>query len=160
VAGVTPHPTENPKGHSYGQRLQPKERINPQRWYDNETYLYGIDLYNYAYWWEAHEAWESLWKGVKTEFVLDHFFQGLIKISAAFLKWHQMQPRGLRYLCRDGMSHLRAIVDGDPLCLGLRLSIHINKLKNHFSWVEQEPLSWPDPLKGYPFIVLEKPKRQ
>ncbi len=27
----------------------------------DESFLYGMDLYNHAYWWEAHEAWELVW---------------------------------------------------------------------------------------------------
>ncbi len=26
-----------------------------------DTYLYGIDLFNAQFYWEAHEVWESLW---------------------------------------------------------------------------------------------------
>ena len=29
-------------------------------------YLYAIDLYNYAYWWECHEVLEGLWRAGQT----------------------------------------------------------------------------------------------
>jgi len=25
------------------------------------AFVYGVDLYNHAYWWEAHDAWEAEW---------------------------------------------------------------------------------------------------
>ena len=27
---------------------------------EREQFLYGVDLFNHHYWWEAHEVWESL----------------------------------------------------------------------------------------------------
>lgn len=49
-------------------------------------YLYAIDLYNYAYWWECHELLEGLWlaAGKKTEQA--NFFRALIQLAAANLK--------------------------------------------------------------------------
>ena len=56
-----PHPTNSPEGHSYGKEDEEHEKWDSDLWKDNEDYLFGIDLYNYHYYWEAHEAWEGLW---------------------------------------------------------------------------------------------------
>jgi len=61
VPGQTPHPTHDPKGHSFGRGLKSLEAPNPQEWRSCLSYLYSIDLFNYRYCWEAHEAWEGLW---------------------------------------------------------------------------------------------------
>ena len=60
--GKHPHPTRDPKGHSYtGEPEPPADYFEPEEWRDNEDYLFGVDLYNHGYLWEAHEAWESIW---------------------------------------------------------------------------------------------------
>ena len=58
IPGVTPHPIRDPRGHSYGiEEVHDVDPLPPELWQQNEDYLYGVDLYNFAYWWEAHEAW-------------------------------------------------------------------------------------------------------
>src|SRR4030095_3868699 len=63
VPGLNPHPVSHPQGHSYRGRAreEPPPRFAPERWRENVDFLHGCDLYNHAYWWEAHEAWEGLW---------------------------------------------------------------------------------------------------
>ena len=85
IPGVTPHPIRDPRGHSYGvEEVHDAEPLPPEFWRQNEDYLYGVDLYNFAYWWEAHEAWEGLWHQAEGTYRL--FLQGLIQVSAAFIK--------------------------------------------------------------------------
>ena len=48
-------------------------------------YLYAIDLYNYAYWWECHEVLEGLWRAGQTT-KQGNFFRALIQLAAANLK--------------------------------------------------------------------------
>jgi predicted metal-dependent hydrolase len=47
--------------------------------------LFAVDLFNHGYFWEAHEAWEGLWKGA-VETSLREFLKGLIKLAAAEVK--------------------------------------------------------------------------
>jgi hypothetical protein len=61
VPGRTPHPTRDPDGHSYGTEFEIPERPDPDEWRACSDYLYGIDLFNHGFYWEAHEAWEGLW---------------------------------------------------------------------------------------------------
>jgi hypothetical protein len=35
--------------------------FTPEDWRSCDLYLYGIDLFNHGYWWEAHEALEDVW---------------------------------------------------------------------------------------------------
>jgi hypothetical protein len=89
VPGKAPHPTRDPKGHSYGRDQPPMEDFGEHNWRETDAYLYGVDLFNHGYWWEAHESWEVCWvaAGRRTEIGL--FVQGLIQISVACLKRHQ-----------------------------------------------------------------------
>ena len=108
IPGVTPHPIRDPLGHSYGiEEDHNVEPLPPEMWRQNEDYLYGIDLYNFAYWWEAHEAWEGLWHPAEGTYRL--FLQGLIQVSAAFIKYHTRMLRPLRTLSTAGRAKLRQV---------------------------------------------------
>ena len=113
IPGVTPHPIRDPLGHSYepvGEDSGPDTSdtfLPPEMWRENEDYLYGVDLYNFAYWWEAHEAWEGLWHQAEDTYRL--FLQGLIQISAAHIKYHSRMLRPLRSLFLAGREKLRQV---------------------------------------------------
>lgn len=130
--------------------------MEPRRWAANLEYLYAVDLYNFAYWWEAHEVWEGLWKSTARKSPEADFFQGLIKISAAFLKWHARKERGLIELYHGGVGHLRDVSRACDSFMGIDLVPHIKRLSNHFQIVVTERGKWADPLANYPFIVLAK----
>ena len=50
---------------------------------------YAVDLFNAAYYWEAHEVWEGLWKKwKKTHHQNAQFTQGCIFVTAAALQNH------------------------------------------------------------------------
>ena len=49
-------------------------------------FLWGVDLYNHQYFWEAHEVWEDLWKIAQSGSAMRKFLQGLIQYAAACLK--------------------------------------------------------------------------
>ncbi len=156
VPGLNPHPTEDPKGHSFGKKLGAPDSIDPLEWEGNELYLYGVDLYNHFYWWEAHEAWESLWGAAPAGSTTNKFFQGLIKISAAFLKWHMKERRGVQAHFEGGTILLRNVRKRHRIFMGIDLEIHINKLTEHFTPLLSQPSKWPDPILNYPFIELKK----
>jgi hypothetical protein len=108
VPGLHAHPVEHPDGHRYGVQEQPGPLLEPARWRGIEDYLYGVDLYNLGYWWEAHEAWEGLWKQAEPDSAQHHFLQGLIQISAAQLKRHVGQLEGAQRLLGRATGHLEA----------------------------------------------------
>ena len=110
IPGVTPHPIRDPLGHSYGiEDAHDVELLPPKLWRENEDYLYGVDLYNFAYWWEAHEAWEGLWHPAEGTYRL--FLQGLIQVSASLIKYHMRMLRPLCTLSTAGRDKLRQVVD-------------------------------------------------
>ncbi|HEX7898752.1 MAG TPA: DUF309 domain-containing protein [Planctomycetota bacterium] len=119
VPGLNPHPRRHPKGHAYGTPETPPPYVPPERWRENPHYLYGVDLYNHAYWWECHEALEALWHltGHKGEEAA--FLQGVIQAAAAHLKRHMGSPDGARRLGREAAARL-ATVPG-PRYMGLDL---------------------------------------
>ncbi len=153
IPGITPHPTEHVQGHSYGKKDADCQILTPEAWAKNEVYLYGIDLYNYVYWWESHEAFECLWKKSADDKQTANFLQGLIKISAAFIKWYGKSRRGATYLCEGALEHLEGVRVQSEVYLGLDLKIHLKKLKKHFKPVMEG--QWSDPFENYPFIILK-----
>lgn len=156
VLGLNPHPTENPQGHSFGKENEEIEVFNPNQWQTNQHYLYGIDLYNFAYWWEAHEAWEGLWGIVPKNDIRSHFLQGLIQISAAFLKWHLQEAKGVKMLYESAMKYFSFVYPTERYYMGIDLKIHLDRLSDHFKVVRTGSFGrWPDPLENYPFIELK-----
>jgi uncharacterized protein len=111
VPGLNPHPSRDRKGHSYrGGAPEPRPpRLPPERWRENEEYLHGCDLYNHAYWWEAHEAWEGLWHLTRKSETEGLFLQGLIQVSAAHLKRHMAEAEGSAKLARLALEKLRVV---------------------------------------------------
>ncbi len=124
IPGVTPHPIRDPRGHSYGMEAEhDTELLPPELWQQNDDYLYGVDLYNFAYWWEAHEAWEGLWHQAEDTYRL--FLQGLIQISAAFIKHHMRMLRPLRTLSTAGRDKLRQVIVECDNASGNYMGLHL-----------------------------------
>jgi len=91
----------------------PPSYLAPEDWAGSETYLFGVDLFNEGFFWEAHELWEALWLGAKGRDDDDsaEFLQGLIQCAAARLKVAQERPRGLQRLTASGCGFLRAVAE-------------------------------------------------
>jgi hypothetical protein len=155
IPGLNKHPTRDPAGHSYGREHAPLIFSPPESWRQNQEYLFGVDLYNDAYWWESHEAWEGIWLTTDKTGPYGQFLQGLIQISAAFIKWYSHEENGMRKLYDLGMMRLESVRVASPEFMGLDLHLHLEKLKKHVAEVLKNPDSWPDPLVGYPFIDLD-----
>lgn len=138
VPGVRPHPHRDPEGHSY--------RSNPvamghapwrgEEWRTLDDWLYGVDLFNFFYFWEAHEAWEGLWAAAERESAPAVMLQGLIQIAAALLKTHMGVLAGARLLSRQGIDKLRHAGVIHPRMLGLDLHAVREDFRVYF-----EPLS-------------------
>ncbi len=114
LPGRDPHPTNDPRGHSYGVSESKPPYRPPQRWRENDEYLFGVDLYNHGYLWEAHEAWESVWHPTKHDTVQAELLQGLIQCAAASLKIPMEQPAGLAKLASLGTARLERVAQSGP----------------------------------------------
>lgn len=95
VPGHTPHPVSNPAGHMVGHTPQAVQPLQPASWQASTEYRHGIDLFNHGFYWEAHEAWESLWHAAGRKGRLADFLKGLIKLAAAGVKAREGNPRGV-----------------------------------------------------------------
>ena len=106
VPGLHPHPHRDPDGHSYGTETPILDDWLPEEWRSLEPYLHGIDLYNFAYWWEAHEALEELWHAAGRTSTHARFVQGIIHVSAANLNLHRGNDAAGRRQARRGIDRL------------------------------------------------------
>lgn len=95
--GKTPHPERHPDGHMYGRETEARA----------DDFLYGIDLFNAGYYWEAHVFWEGLW----VDAIGDQrtLLQALIQISAALVKKRQGSIAGRDKLFEKALSKLRRL---------------------------------------------------
>jgi Domain of unknown function (DUF309) len=83
LPGKNPHPVRDPTGHSYHVEPIP---VAAEASLGSDAFLWGRDLFNHGYYWEAHEAWEGLWQVADRDGPLRMLFKGLILLSAAGLK--------------------------------------------------------------------------
>jgi hypothetical protein len=96
VTGRFPHPTRDQAGHSFGRPPDEPPPIQPERWNQSRIYLVGCDLFNYGYYWEAHETWEAAWKAAGRRGTLADFLKALIKLAAAGVKAREGRPAGVQ----------------------------------------------------------------
>lgn len=121
LPGYTPHPITHPQGHSHGVVPETPAPLPPSAWSRSLPYLLGCDLYNRAYWWEAHEAWESLWQVTRAAPAQHRFLQGLIQAANAQLKLALGKAQAVRRLWIKAENHWQAA--GAPSrYMGLELS--------------------------------------
>ncbi|MBD3274276.1 MAG: DUF309 domain-containing protein [Candidatus Marinimicrobia bacterium] len=65
VPGLTAHPDRDPGGHSYGKTDSDSKMYSDRNWQTSDAYKFGFDLFNFGYYWEAHESWEEIWQQLK-----------------------------------------------------------------------------------------------
>ncbi|RLA61475.1 MAG: hypothetical protein DRQ88_07930 [Epsilonproteobacteria bacterium] len=85
VPGKNIHP-EKDGGHMEGQVELNPPPMDPKKFWESETFLYALDLYNYGYYWEGHVWLEALWHAAHKEGLMGDFLKGLIKLCAAGVK--------------------------------------------------------------------------
>ena len=96
-------PTRDPAGHSFAHPVPQPAAFDDRRWFDSREYLLGCDLFNYGYYWEAHESWEAAWQACGRHGPPADFLKGLIKLAAAGVKAREGRPRGVaRHAARAG----------------------------------------------------------
>jgi hypothetical protein len=148
VPGLHPHPTRDPRGHSY----EPVLRLNRHApwsvddWRTLDDWLYGVDLFNRFYFWEAHEAWEGLWAAVERGSAASLLLQGLIQVAAALLKTHMGVVLGARTLSVEGIEKLQRAASIQPHLLGLDIRRTAGLLAAYFGSLAHDQLPPIGPL--------------
>lgn len=104
-----PHPHADARGHSHGRKAPPSAPLDPARPHESRDFLFGIDLFNYGYYWEAHEAWEGLWHAAGRRGLSAELLKGLMKLAAAGFKVRQGIAAGVRIHGERAARHFRAV---------------------------------------------------
>ena len=105
----------------------------------------GVELFNRGKFWEAHEAWEHIWREREEESRI--FFQGIIQAAAAFhLVFENPRPAGARNNCAKALTILE-------LFPARFLGIDVDELKENLKAMLKElrrvdRSKTPDALKG------------
>lgn len=158
VPGRHPHPTAHVDGHSYHEPGTPEPEVlvvTPDDWRRSPEFLYGCDLYNHAYWWEAHEAWEGLWQEVDKKATQGFFLQGLIQTSACHLKWFVGHDDGVRRLLASSMSYLQQVVAcaAGKRYMGLDVADFLARVRAYYAVRLDRPGSRrPHDPESYPYV--------
>lgn len=109
--------------------------------------LRGIDLFNSAHYWEAHEVWEAEWtpdrKGPDSG-----FYKGLIQVAAGCLHYTRHNRRGAVNKWRSGTDYLRPYL---PAHRGIRLAPLVESVQGFLPAIQRD--EWPDLVM--PQIVQE-----
>jgi len=108
--GAHPHPIRDPHGHAHGRAPAPPET----------AFVWGVDLYNHGFYWEAHEVWEGRWRAEGSG-AQAAFLQGLIQCAAACLKLRGGKWAAAQRLASRAMGHLEQASEGGAASLGLDL---------------------------------------
>jgi len=106
VPGRSAHPQV---GHSHGGLEAGQAPLEATRWRESATYLYAIDLYNLAYWWECHEVLESFWRLAERGSHEARLLQGVIQLAAANLKRFMGEEPVAQSLAARGLTKLEGL---------------------------------------------------
>jgi uncharacterized protein len=139
LSGLHPHPVTDPAGHSYGENLLAIE-LDPGRWAECDRYLWAIDLFNHGYYWEAHEAWESLWVGCGRHGTTADFLKSLIKLAAAGVKLREGKPHGVRRHADRAGELLRQVLSATAHRMHHFAGLNLDELLKYSQKLAETPM--------------------
>lgn len=112
--------------------------FDPHEWRACDEYLYGIDLFNHGYWWEAHEALEAVWVAAGRRTDTGRFIKGLIQIAAAHLKWLLGSREAAR---RKATAGLEKMSGAGGIFLGIDVTAFRRAGESYFSGEHDTPVT-------------------
>lgn len=115
----------------------PVTEFSATSWASSDAYLFGVDLFNFAYWWECHEQWEAIWKYTGPESFEGRFLQGLVQIAAANLRQYMGSHDSGAALARKGIARLRGFED--DVFLGVDVAPFMAAVELHFAQPDAVP---------------------
>jgi hypothetical protein len=108
------------------ERLRPAtenvpDRIAPAALPDQLAFRYGVDLYNTAFYWEAHEVWEPVWMALPPNSRERSACQALIQAANALLKLRFGRARAFGRLAAEVARHAGEATAGEGQLPGLEM---------------------------------------
>lgn len=105
---------------------------------DWRDFCRGVALFNDGQFWNAHEAWEEVWKRHPENSRI--FFQGLIQVAAGFHQLRRAIPHGVDKHLRNALWKLRPF---QPQCLGINVQTFIRSVEDVHSQAVDNKASKP-----------------
>lgn len=133
VPGKSPHPTRDPDGHSFGDGTSASRPWRVEDWRELQEYLWAVDLFNAEYWWESHEALESLWHAAGRTTAPARFVQSLVHLSAASLNRRRGHLDAARRQAARALRGFREARDGSGVVMGIDLRRLIAAVERSFA---------------------------
>ncbi|HSF18409.1 MAG TPA: DUF309 domain-containing protein [Vicinamibacteria bacterium] len=121
LPGQTPHPERDPGGYRFRKAAACVRALRKNGWHRNTDYLYGVDLFNAGYYWEAHAVWEELWRAAPASSRSSRFLQGLIQLAASSLKHTAGREAGATKLLQSALAKLERVSSGSPIYMGIEI---------------------------------------
>ncbi|KAA3662466.1 MAG: DUF309 domain-containing protein [Calditrichaeota bacterium] len=130
IPGKSIHPDRDPHGSHIPSLPKLDKDLHQDNWMNSQHYLYAVDLFNFGFWWEAHEVLEKIWvhSGKKSSTAI--FIQGLIQIAAALLKDSQNISQGAKNLQSKGLPKLKS---QSGVYLGIDVGQFVSEIERYFS---------------------------
>ena len=127
--------------------------LPPHAWRDSADYLFGVDLFNQAYWYEAHAIWNPIWHTATGNYRL--FIKGLALVADALLLHHQRDLRGLHDQMSAGTGKLTAVLNAEgDVYMGLNIHLLLRSLDSFISPFFEENVTEDTYLNPQSFPLL------
>lgn len=118
--GAHPNPVSGDGGHFQGRAFTAPDPLSEMAWMVNPLWLYGVDLFNHRFFWEAHEVWEPLWRGLDKAEPPGMYIQGLMQVAGGVLKAHAKDLDGVLAFWGQADTRLAQIAKVAPALWGTR----------------------------------------
>lgn len=129
--GAHPHPRNDDDGHMRHRAPLPSKG-SELAWMVDAAWLYGVDLFNRWYFWEAHEVWEPVWKGLDKASPPGVFVQGLMQCAGALLKVHIGEMEGVLAFWGQAEVRLGQVARASPELFGLKTKATFKDFERYF----------------------------
>ncbi len=165
IPGITPHPLRDPAGHSF---VEPRsiadvlsqstegEALTSQNLSRQSEFQWGVRLFDAGFYWEAHEAWESLWHRAGRRGVLADYLKGLIKLAAAGVKVREHNASGVERHARRASELFQSVMLHVEQAGNRELASALPSLIAHAERLFHHPPPFPDDRTGKPVTVLSR----
>lgn len=155
----TPHPVRDPQGHSHGRKGRNAKQLTPETWAENRNYLLAIDLFNFGFYWEAHDEFDRLHRASDPETLTGRFLKGLVKMAAAGMKVREHSIHGVRRHAASAgevFADVAAEVGTDRFC-GLEFT-HLQFSADRAAQLSyKRDLPAGEPIRVFPFLLRPEP---
>lgn len=152
--GRHPHPTMDDGGHMRtGRPAIPDDAPSELAWMTNRWWLYGVDLYNHWYFWEATETWEPLWRRLDKQSPEGQFLQALMMLNGLCLKVQCQETEGVVAFWQQARERLERVAGARKTLWGLPVKKTLKAWQGFMKPLDKKG-TLPVLDKGVPFLKL------